>query len=119
MWRNGRTFPRDVTVADAVAMRKQRVEESAAPGGRPSARWRRPPCWTPSRMAQQVGGPGPGPCCQWPIDAQARLSSLAGPTSAKWGVHIRHIEIMIAYCAYCAYYFAYFAYWSHQAMHLL
>ncbi len=24
-------------------------------------------------------------------------------SSAKWGVHIRHIEIMIAYCAYCAY----------------
>jgi hypothetical protein len=27
---------------------------------------------------------------------------------SKVGVHIRHIEIMIAYCAYCAYYFAYF-----------
>ena len=28
MWRYGRTFPRDVSVADAVAMRKQRVQES-------------------------------------------------------------------------------------------
>ena len=32
MWRYGRTFPRDVTVADAVAMWKQRVEESRARG---------------------------------------------------------------------------------------
>jgi hypothetical protein len=32
MWRYGRTFPRDVTVADAVAMRKQRIEESRARG---------------------------------------------------------------------------------------
>ena len=29
---HGRTFPRDVAVADAVAMRKQRVEESRARG---------------------------------------------------------------------------------------
>ena len=28
MWRYGRTFPREVTVADAVAMRKERVQES-------------------------------------------------------------------------------------------
>ncbi len=34
MWPYGRTFPRDVTasVADAVAMRKQRIEESRARG---------------------------------------------------------------------------------------
>ena len=32
MWRYGRTFPRDVTAADAVAMRKQRIEESRARG---------------------------------------------------------------------------------------
>ncbi len=34
MWRYGRTFPLDVTasVADAVAMRKQRIEESRALG---------------------------------------------------------------------------------------
>ena len=30
MWRYGRTFPREVSVADAVAMRKQRVQESRA-----------------------------------------------------------------------------------------
>jgi hypothetical protein len=30
MWRYGRISPRDVTVADAVGMRKQRVEESRA-----------------------------------------------------------------------------------------
>ena len=28
MWRYGRTFPRQVSVADAVAMRKERVQES-------------------------------------------------------------------------------------------
>jgi hypothetical protein len=28
MWRYGRTFPLDVSVADAVAMRKQRVQDS-------------------------------------------------------------------------------------------
>ncbi len=28
MWRYGRTFPREVSVADAVAMRKERVQES-------------------------------------------------------------------------------------------
>ena len=32
MWRNGRTFPREITVADAEAMRKQRVQESRAQG---------------------------------------------------------------------------------------
>ncbi len=32
MWIYGRTFPLDVTVADAVAMRKQRIEESRARG---------------------------------------------------------------------------------------
>jgi hypothetical protein len=34
------------------------------PGGRPSARWRRPRCWTPPRTAPRVGGccsPGPRP----------------------------------------------------------
>ncbi len=40
-------------------------------------------------------------------------------TSAKWGEHIRHIEIMIAYCAYCSYYLAYFAYWAYQTIYLL
>jgi hypothetical protein len=32
MWRYGRSFPLDVTVADTVAMRKQRIEESRARG---------------------------------------------------------------------------------------
>jgi hypothetical protein len=32
MWPYGRTFPLDVTVTDAVAMRKQRIEESRAQG---------------------------------------------------------------------------------------
>ncbi len=32
IWRYGRTFPLDVTVADAVAMRKQQFEESRARG---------------------------------------------------------------------------------------
>ena len=32
MWRYGRMFPPDVTVADAVAMRKQRAEKSRARG---------------------------------------------------------------------------------------
>ena len=31
-WRYGRTFPREITVADAEAMRKQRVQESRALG---------------------------------------------------------------------------------------
>ncbi len=51
-----------------------------------------------------------GQRCPW-----RRPGSL---TSAKWGVHILHIEIMIAYCAYLAYWFAYFAYWSDQALHV-
>ncbi len=33
-----------------------------------------------------------------------------GPASAKWAVHIVHIEIGFTYFAYFAYYFAYFAY---------
>ena len=32
IWRKGRTFPREITVADAEAMRKQRVHESRAQG---------------------------------------------------------------------------------------
>jgi hypothetical protein len=32
MWRYGRTFPWEFSVADAVAMRKQRVQESRAQG---------------------------------------------------------------------------------------
>ena len=35
----------------------------------------------------------------------------SGTASAKWGVHILHIEIVFTYFAYFAYYFAYFAYW--------
>ena len=32
MWRYGRTFPLEITVADAEAMRKQQVQESRAQG---------------------------------------------------------------------------------------
>ncbi len=69
----------------------------------------------------QLGRPaGPGhrdPTLWWPGRSLTALQ--ARRTSAKWpgGVHILHIEIMIAYCAYYAYYFAYFAYWSHQVMY--
>ncbi len=40
MWCNRRIFPQDVTVADAVAMRKQQVEESRALGAAILQCWR-------------------------------------------------------------------------------
>ena len=42
--------------------------------------------------------------CQW----------AAGAPSAKWGVHILHIKIMLAYLAYNCIFFAYFCIFSHR-----
>jgi hypothetical protein len=49
MWRYGRTFAREFSVADAAAMRKQRVEESRAQGAATMARRRA------ARQVAQVG----------------------------------------------------------------
>ena len=49
MWRYGRTFPREFSVADAAAMRKQRVQESRAQGAATMARRRT------ARQVAQVG----------------------------------------------------------------
>jgi hypothetical protein len=40
MWRYGRTFPREISVADAKAMHKQRIQESRAQGAATLQRWR-------------------------------------------------------------------------------
>jgi hypothetical protein len=66
-------------------------------------------CFEIQARPQGVGGPAG---CRRAGRAQAGKRSCTsyvlsrhGTTSAKWGVRIRHIEIMIAYCSYCAYYF--------------
>ena len=49
MWRYGRTFPREFSVAAAAAMRKQQVQESRAQGAATMARRRT------ARQVAQVG----------------------------------------------------------------